>query len=435
MLIDLYELTMAQAYWRARHDGPATFSLFARGYPASRSYYVAGGIDASLSFIEHFGFSDSDISSIHGLDRFDEEFLHFLRGLKFTGTVRSVSEGTVVFADEPLLEIDAPIIEGQLLETALLNIVTTHTNLASKAARMVHAAGDKSIIDFSARRTHGADAAFAAARQSWLAGFAGTSHVGAAAALGIPAVGTMAHSFIQSYEDELEAFRAYATEFPNSTVLLVDTWDVESGVRNAITVARELSTQGHRLGGIRIDSGDLGELSKMARRMLDEAGLEHVTITVSGGLDEFRIRDLLANDAPIDSFGVGSAFGVADDAPHIDTAYKLVEYDGRPVRKESPGKQTLPGRKQVWRMSRQDGTFEADAITYADEAAVSDAAPLLRVSMARGIRVDGSDNSLRSARDRCRDQIARLPRALLQLEPVERYDVRILGALATDSSR
>jgi nicotinate phosphoribosyltransferase len=377
LLTDLYEFTMAAALVaEGKADLPSVFSLFIRRLPPSRGFLVAAGLDDVLRFLDALAFTPTDVATLEGLFPFDRAFLDWLGGVRFTGRVRAVPEGRVVFADEPLLEIEAPFAVAQLLETYLLNQMTFQTAVATKAARCRHAAGGRALVDFGLRRTHGTDAGMKAARCAALAGFAGTSNVAAADRWGIPASGTMAHSFVTAFDSELEAFRAFARHHRADPVLLVDTYDTATGVDHAVVVARELAAEGRRLAAIRLDSGDLGGLARMARQRLDTAGFREVKIFASGGLDEYAIEGLVAAGAPVDGFGVGTAFGVSEDAPTLESVYKLVEIGGRPVFKTSTGKETLPGAKQVW---RRPG-FGGDVLALASEPApAAGAEPLLEV--------------------------------------------------------
>jgi nicotinate phosphoribosyltransferase len=334
-----------------------------------------------------------------------------------------MAEGAIFFAGEPVIEVTAPVIEGQLLETALLNLVSAPVLLATKASRLVHAARGRTVVDFAARRTHGVDISVRLARACYMVGFAGTSNVLAGKLHGIPTSGTMAHSFVTTFESELDAFRAYAQTFPDSTTLLVDTYDTLEGTRNAIRVAHEMERQGHALRAIRLDSGDLSDLSPKCRAMLDEAGLQGVQIFASGGLDEFEVDRLLRGGAPIDGFGIGTRLGVSADAPTTDCVYKLVEYDGRPVLKLSPGKQTLPGRKQVFRSRDWAGGYRRDVIALDRESAPEEPAePLLSAVIADGRRL-GSDPSLEQLRMQFAREFASLPDFCKSLRSPERYDV------------
>ncbi len=333
LLLDLYELTMAQSYVDEGMTAPATFSLFARHLPRDWGYLVAAGLDDVLSYLETLAFGAEELSYLRSTGLFTPTFLDHLGRLRFTGSVRAMPEGTVCFPNEPLLEVTAPIVEAQLVESAIVNQVHFQTLIASKAARCVEAAVGRRLVDFGLRRTHGYDAGLKAARSAYLVGFDATSNVLAGQRYGIPIAGTMAHSYVEAFGDEAESFRAFVRAYPDGTTLLVDTYDTVRGIERAAAVGRELAAAGHRLGGVRLDSGDLGADSAEARRILDAAGLTDATIFVSGNLDEHTIAALLAAGAPIDGFGVGTRMGVSADAPYLDMAYKLVAYDGRPTLK------------------------------------------------------------------------------------------------------
>jgi len=428
LLVDLYELTMADVY---RREGmaarPATFSLFVRTMPRGRGYLVAAGLDDALSWLEEMRFGDREIAALERLGTFDPPFLDWLRGLRFTGSVRAVPEGTVVFAGEPILEVDAPLAEAQLAETFLLNQVTLQTTLATKAARCRHAAQGRTVVDFAMRRTHGIDAAMKLARVCRIVGLTATSNVAAADRYGIPATGTMAHSLVQAHERELDAFRAFAAAHADATVLLVDTYDSVRGIEHAIRVASECRDRGVRIRGIRLDSGDLASLSRLARRRLDEEGFDAVQVFASGGLDEYEIDRLVRVErAPIDGFGVGSSLAVSDDAPGLDTVYKLAEYDGRPVRKTSTGKETWPGAKQVWRAPDWSG----DTIALAGEPApAAGHVPLLVEVMRDGRRTDAGRRSLTEHREHFERGWTALPEALKDLRAPTAHPVGISEGL------
>jgi nicotinate phosphoribosyltransferase len=375
---DLYELNMAASYLRRGMNRDATFSLFVRTLPPARGFLVAAGLETALDFLEGFAFVDDDLTYLRDTLRFPDDAIERLRDLRFTGEVWAVPEGRIVFADEPLLEVTAPIAIAQLVETYLLNVVTFHTTIASKAARCRLAARDRQLVDFAFRRTQGADAAMAVARATAMVGFAATSNVEAARRFGLRASGTMAHSYVESFPTEADAFRAFAEDFPGRTTFLVDTYDTPNGVRTAIDVIRELGLRDDL--AVRLDSGDLDALSRRTRAMLDEAGLTNVRIFASGGLDELDVDRLVLAGAPIDAFGVGTRVGVSADAPYLDTVYKLVEFAGRPVVKLSEDKATEPGRKQVFR--GPDG----DLITLRDEPGPARAEPLLVPFMREGRR-------------------------------------------------
>lgn len=391
---DLYEVTMAMSYLLEGMTGPATFSLFVRDLPAERGFLVAAGLESALTYLSGLRVGPEDVDAFATALHRPPRDLHPLLGLKFTGDVRAVPEGRIVLAGEPLLEVTAPLPQAQLVETYVLNRLSHETTLASKAARCVLAATGHPVVDFSLRRTHGPQSGFQAARAGAMVGFAGTSNVAAATALGIPAVGTMAHSFVEAFAMEEDAFLAFARCHPGPVTLLVDTYDTEAGVRVAARVLRDLDRGPG--SAVRLDSGDLGALAVRARAVLDGAGLPDVRIVASGGLDEYAVDELVRSGAPIDTYAVGTRVGVSADAPYLDSAYKMVEYDGRPVMKLSAAKVTAPGPKQVFRRPGY-----ADVIGLADEPPPDDAGPLLETVM-RGGRRTGDRPSL----DECRMRFA-----------------------------
>jgi nicotinate phosphoribosyltransferase len=413
LLTDLYELTMAQSYFREGRNDLATFDLFVRHLPPRRGFLVSAGLDTALDYLERLHFPEEGLAYLRSLGLFDDDFLDYLREFRFTGDVRAIPEGEVFFPPEPLLQITAPRIEGQIVETFLLNQLNLQTMIASKAARVVLAARGRPVVDFSPRRDHGTDAAMKVARSSYLAGCVGTSNVLAGMVYGIPVYGTMAHSYIMSFDDELEAFRAYARQFPDRCILLIDTYDTVQGARNAAVVAQELRARGHRLRGVRIDSGDLADLSRKVRAVLDEAGFPDVQIFASGDLNEDRIAELLDAGAPIDAFGVGTEMGVSYDAPALGGVYKLVEDTSGYRIKRSTGKVTLPGRKQVWRIVRE-GRMAGDVIALADEPPPPEAAPLLVEVMRGGRRIH--HETLLDARRRFQERLRILPEELRRLD-------------------
>lgn len=384
LLSDLYEFTMAAAYHKHAMNASATFSLFIRDYPPNRGYLVNAGLETVLDLLEDFRFRREEIDFLAGSGLFTDDFLHYLGTLRFSGDVFAMPEGSVFFRNEPVLEVTGPIIEAQLVETLIINAINLQVTIASKAARSVYAAQGRRLVDFSLRRTQGADAGLKVARASYIAGFDSTSNVLAGKMYGIPIAGTMAHSFITSFKEEVEAFRAFAHTFPENIVLLLDTYDTVTGAHKAVALAHELAKEGISLKGVRLDSGDIATLSKEVRKILDDAGLQKVSIFASGGLDEQNIADVLHRGAPIDAFGVGTKMGVSADAPYMDMSYKLVKYDGRPVMKCSTGKQTLVNEKQVFR-SRDNGRIDHDTIGLRDEKCEGE--PLLRPVMKEGKRL------------------------------------------------
>ena len=403
LLTDLYELRMAASFRRRGMVAPATFSLTVRALPPERGFLVASGLESCLDYLEGLAVDDDDLDALTALG-LDDLTVEALAGLRFTGDVWAVPEGRIVLAGEPLLEVTGPIAEAQVVETYLLNQLTFATTVASKAARCRIAAGDASVVDFAFRRTHGGEAAMTVARASAIVGFAGTSNVEAARRFGLRAVGTMAHSYVEAFASEEEAFRAFAEDNPTAAVLLVDTYDTHTGVQRAIDVITRLGLGA--TAGVRIDSGDLSALSFDARRMLDAAGLTEAQIFVSGGLDEYAIADLLAQGVPIDAYGVGTNMGVSADAPALESVYKLVEYDGRPVMKLSTGKASTPGRKQVFRGAG------ADVIGLHDEAPPDGTDALLIPVMEGGRRTHRE--TIADARRRFESDLSFLPQASLQ---------------------
>ena len=418
LFTDLYQLTMLQAYWKEGLEGEAVFDLFVRRL-RERNYLVACGLDDVLRYLEHLHFTSDALTYLAALGQFEDGFLDYLETFRFTGDVWAVEEGTPVFADEPILEVVAPIGEAQLVETFLLNQITFQTGLATKAHRVVQAAGGRTVADFGMRRMHGADAAMRAARAAYLAGVDATSNVLAGQRLGIPVVGTMAHSYVEAHDTEAAAFRAFVNLYPGTT-LLVDTYDTLRGVEQVIALARE----GASVGAIRLDSGDLGALAQAARKRLDEAGLGDVRIIASSSLDEHSIEELVAAGAPIDGFGVGTRLGTIADQPYLDSVYKLAAYDGTPRMKLSRAKSNLPGRKQVFRVEKE-GVMAYDVIGLADEALPG--TPLLQHVMAGGERTEaGSSRSMEILRASAERATAKLPPRLLVLAPApEPYDVRL----------
>jgi len=424
LFTDLYELTMAQAYWQAGVTAEACFSLFVRRLPTDRGYLVFAGLEDMLDALSGLRFGEDDIAGLRSLGLFDDGFLEYLAALRFTGSARAMQEATVFFANEPVMEVTAPVIEAQVVETLLLNLFNVQTMLATKAARVVEVAGGRSVVDFAARRTQGIDSAIKFARSAYIGGFGGTSNVLAALRYGIPAMGTMAHSFITSFDNELEAFDAYAKSFPGNSTLLVDTYDTIEGVQNAITVAKRMREQRHDLNAIRLDSGDLLSLSVEARAMLDEAGLPDVLVLASGGLDEFQIEALIESGAAIDGFGVGTNVGTSADYPWLDCVYKLVEYDGKPSMKLSEGKETLVGPKQVVRQVDAAGMYAGDVIGGVDEPVPDGAITLLTEVMRDGIRTIGTC-SLDELRRRCSRELERLPAGCRRIQMPDEYPVAV----------
>ncbi len=424
---DLYELTMAAGYWAEGRQEEAAFELFVRHLPRDRNYLLAAGLEDVVAYLENFHFTAEEIAYLRGLPVFasiPSGFFDFLAALRFTGDLWAIPEGTPVFAEEPLLTVVAPILQAQIVETALLMLINYPTSVASKAARVVTAAQGRSVVEFGARRAPGPEAALRAARAACLGGCVGTSYMEAGLRYGLSVYGTIAHSWVMSFAQEGDAFRAYQRLFPHNAILLIDTYDT-------LRAARDITRlfQPGEIRGVRLDSGDLAALSRDVRRILDEAGFTSAQIFASGDLNERLIADLAAQNAPIDSFGVGTDVTTVRDAPALGGVYKLAElrHDGQREFKikTSQAKQTYPGQKQVWRRTGQDGVAAGDIITLYDEPSPApDAAPLL-VPILQGGRRVGSLPDLRDIQRHAREAIAQLPEPIRGLEtPPAPYQVR-----------
>ena len=409
LLTDLYQLTMLQTYFAEGMQETAVFDLFARRLPPTRNFLLAAGLHQALEYLENLRFTAEELDWLMGCGRFDPSFVNFLAEFRFTGAVHALPEGTVFFANEPILRITAPLPQAQLVESRLINLIHFQTLIASKAARCVLAAPGKLLVDFGMRRAHGAEAALLAARAAYLAGFGGTATVLAGMRFGIPLFGTMAHSLIQAHDREEDAFEHFAAVQPDNVVLLIDTYDTEAAARKLIALAPRLQARGIAIKGVRIDSGDLADHARQVRRILDAGGLRQATIFGSGDLDEYRLRELLASGTPIDGFGVGTRLDASTDAPILELVYKLQEYAGKPRRKRSEGKATWPGRKQVYRQTAADGAFAADWLSL--ETHPQPGEPLLQPVMVNGQRLLAQE-SLDAIRRRVRTQLAALPPTL-----------------------
>ncbi len=407
LLTDLYQLTMAACYFDQGMDEEATFSLFIRKYPENRGYFVAAGLEEALNYLATLKFTEEDLAYLESTNLFNKRFLDFLKGLRFTGEVYAMPEGSIFFKDEPLLEVSAPIIEAQLVETFILNAVSLQTLIATKASRSIHAAQGRPVVDFSLRRTHGTDAGLKVARASYLVGFTGTSNVLAGKLYDIPIFGTMAHSYITSFKEEIESFRVFAKNFPQITTLLIDTYDNFIGAKKAAQVAREMEARGERMRSVRLDSGDIAAISKKVRQILADEGVEYAKILASGGFDEYKIAKVLAAGGEVDHLAVGTKMGVSADAPYFDIAYKLVKYAGRPVMKLSTGKVTLVDKKQVFRFYDEQGRMARDTIALRDEE-VAGGRPLLEKIMEGG-RLAKPLPTLKESREYFQKQFALLP--------------------------
>jgi nicotinate phosphoribosyltransferase len=425
---DLYELNMVQAYLDRGEDREAVFEFFVRRLPSRRGFLLAAGLEDVLEYLENLRFSAAEIDWLKGTGRFRSNLLDYLSDFRFTGDVHAMPEGTVCFANEPLLRITAPLPQAQLVETRLINILHFQTLIASKAARMVLAAPGKGLSDFGLRTAHGAEAGLFSARASYIAGFTGAANVLAGERYGIPIVGTMAHSFVQVHDDEAQAFEAFARARPDGVVLLIDTYDTEAGTRKVVELAPRLKADGITIRGVRIDSGNLGLMAVKVRGILDAGGLKDVLILVSGGITEDVLQDFMRDGAPIDGYGIGVNLAASVDVPALDCAYKLQEYAGRPKRKLSEGKVTWPGRKQVWREYDAQGTMRGDVLSL--EGGSQAGETLIEPVVRDGKRVNRAP-TLAEIRARAAGELARLPEPLRQLQPGADYPVRVAEALTT----
>lgn len=427
LFTDLYEFTMGESYLREGMVGEACFSLFIRAYPTDRAYFVSAGLEHLIDLVTGLHFREESIEYLASLGKFSPAFLDYLRNFRFTGTIRAIPEGRIFFADEPVVEVTAPLIEGQLLETLVINTIQLETMIASKAARCVHAAAGKPLVDFSFRRTQGVEAGLKVARASYLAGFLGTSNVLAGKLYGIPVYGTMAHSYVTSFESELESFATFARTFPDNSVLLIDTYDTLCGAWKAVEIARAMEARGQRLQGVRLDSGDLVELSRSVRDILRRGGFPDVRIMASGSLDEYRLAALEDAGAEIDIYAVGTRLGVSADAPYLDLAYKLVQYGTRPILKLSSGKKSWVGKKQVYRFFDPYGFMREDVLCLVGED-LEGGEPILEVVVENGKRVRKPE-SLDAVRERFQGDWATLPEPLRSIRPRAAYPVRVSDAL------
>jgi nicotinate phosphoribosyltransferase len=433
LLTDLYQINMMQAYLDQGATETAVFELFVRNLPPRRGFLLAAGLEQALQFLETLQFSPAEIEWLRGTGRFRPNLLDYLSTLRFTGDVHAVPEGTAFFANEPILRITAPLPQAQLVESRLINIIHFQTLVAAKAARMMLAAPTKVLVDFGLRRAHGAEAGLMAARASYLTGFAGTATVLAGEEFGIPIYGTMAHSFIESFDDESTAFAVFARSRPDNLVFLIDTYDVAAATRKVLALAPKLKEAGIAVRGVRIDSGDLVAQSRDVRAILDDGGLRDVTVFVSGGLDEDNLLAFAQAQAPIDGIGIGTAMTTSSDVPSLDVVYKLQEYAGVPRRKRSANKATWPGRKQVWRRYDADGRLAGDLLTLAppshgDAAAKESGEPLIRLVMQNGRRVAAAP-SLDDIRRHSKRELERLPEPLRHLQPGALYTVEVAETL------
>ncbi len=405
LLTDLYQLTMMQAYYDRGHEEEASFELFFRSLPVERPFMVSCGLEQALGYLEQLRFSDDEIDYLHKNKQFHDDFIDRLKGFSFTGSIYGMAEGTIFFGDEPVLRVTAPLPEAQLVETRLINIIQFQSMIASKAVRMKRLMPNKILVDYGLRRSHGAEAGIFAARGAYLAGFDGTATVLAGQYYDIPVFGTMAHSFIQAHDSEEEAFYNYARSHPDNCVLLLDTYDTERATKRVIGLSKRLAGQGIKIRGVRLDSGDMVQLSKRVRKLLDEAGLTDVLIFVSGNMDEYSLEAY--KDAPVDGFGIGSKMTTSADHPFCNCVYKLVEYKGVGRRKLATQKATWPGRKQIFRNFSDSGAMEGDTIALDNENLQG--APLIQPYMENGKRVSGMP-TIKESREFLQQQISSLPK-------------------------
>jgi nicotinate phosphoribosyltransferase len=450
LMTDLYELTMLAGYFeKGMHDQPATFDLYFRDPPFHGSYAVFAGLQPALTYLKELRFSAADRDYLARLDIFKPSFLNFLKDFRFHGKVTAPAEGTVVFGHEPLLTVEGNLAEAQFVETALLNIVNFQTLVATKAARLTLAAGDGQVIEFGLRRAQGPDGGLSVGRAAFIGGVRATSNVQAGQVFGIPVKGTHAHSWVMAFPDELSAFRAYADCFPDSCVLLVDTYDtLKSGIPNAITLARELRAKGHELLGVRLDSGDLAYLSRESRRLFDRAGFPGVKIVASNELDEHVIHSMRAEGGRVDIYGVGTRLATCagEGGSALGGVYKLVRFEDQPRLKVTSefSKSTIPDRKRVWRSIDPNGRFTMDILAREDEKlqpgdvvydptnparnkklpAELQLEEIRRVVMESG-EILHETPSLEQMADHCTEQLKRLPDGSLRLINPHRYKVAI----------
>ncbi|MEJ7619974.1 MAG: nicotinate phosphoribosyltransferase [Aquificaceae bacterium] len=411
LFTDLYELTMAQAYFETNKVGRAVFSLFVRKLPKNRNFLVSCGLEPLIEALGEFKFGSEELRYLKSLNLFKDWFLDYLEQYQFRGNLYAIREGMIVFQNEPIVQIEGSLPEVQILETLVINIVHYNTLIASKSARCYLASRGKALVDFGLRRAHGLDAGLYGARACYITGFAGTSNLEAGRKYGISVFGTMAHSFVMVFEEEEEAFKAFARSFPDRTVFLIDTYDTFEGAKKAIKLMKE----GIKVVGVRIDSGDLLEECVKVKELFQKEGFGDIKIVVSGGLDEEDIHKLVSNGAPVDIFGVGTKVLTSADAPYLDIAYKLVEYEGKPKFKLSPGKQTFPYKRQVIR-HYEDGLMCYDEVIPYREGG------LVEVVYKEGSLIKPLP-SLKEIRETFLDELSRMPAWLKSLNKEKDYNV------------
>jgi nicotinate phosphoribosyltransferase len=433
LLTDLYQLTMLAGYFDRRMEATAVFELFVRKLPDCRNFLLVAGLEQALAFLERLRFTPEELDWIKGSGRFKPAFIDYLAALEFTGDIEAMPEGTVFFANEPVLRVVAPLPQAQLAEARLINLIHFQTLIASKAARSVLTAPGKLLVDFGLRRAHGAEAGLLAARAGYIAGMSGTATVLAAPLFDIPIAGTMAHAFIQAHDEELAAFEHFARAQPDNVVLLIDTYDTEAAACKLVELAGRLAEEGIPIKGVRIDSGDLAEHARKVRKILDDGGHPEITIFASGNLDEYALAELMKKEAPIDGFGIGTHLDISADRPYLDYVYKLQEYAGIARRKRSEGKATWPGRKQVYRYRDGQGRLAYDLLTL--KADPHPGEPLIKPVMRAGKRL-ASPEPLSHMRDRVAAGLASLPERLRGLEQTTLpYEVWVSEAIQRLAAR
>ena len=428
LLTDLYQLTMLQTYYENGMEDTAVFELFVRRLPEHRNFMVFAGLEQVLEYLENLHFSQEDLEWLERSGKFNAEFVDRLEKFQFLGDVDAMPEGTVFFPNEPVLRVTASLPQAQFIESRLINILHYQTLIASKAARCRLVAPDKTLIDFGMRRAHGAEAALLAARANYIVGFDGTATVQAEKNFGIPAFGTMAHSYIQSHQSESQAFENYANSHPDDVVLLIDTYDTKRGAEKVVRLAKSLRKKGITIKAVRLDSGDLLDLSASVRCILDDGDCCDIRLFASGGLDEYAIAELIESNCPIDAFGIGTRLNISQDSPSLDCVYKLQEYAGQARRKKSEGKTTWPGCKQVYRRRANNGSFDGDLVTLASDVRGEGEALIVPV-MRKGKRIKPAE-TLECIRERSSDQLTSLPKYLTALAvSAKRYPVEMSQGL------
>jgi nicotinate phosphoribosyltransferase len=428
LLTDLYQLMMVQSYYEDGMEDTAVFEFFVRRLPEHRNFMLFAGLEQVLEYLENLHFSQEELDWLERSGRFNAGFIDRLEQFQFSGDVHAMPEGTVFFPDEPVLRVTAALPQAQLIESRLINILHYQTLIASKAARCRLVAPDKTLIDFGMRRAHGAEAALLAARANYIVGFDGTATVQAEQDFGIPIFGTMAHSYIQAHQSESQAFENYAYLHPDNVVLLIDTYDTRRGAEKVVRLAKSLRKDAITIKAVRLDSGDLLDLSASVRRILDDGDCGDIALFASGDLDEYEIAELIDSNCPIDAFGIGTRLDTSQDSPSLDCVYKLQEYAGQARRKTSEGKTTWPGCKQVYRRRANDGSFNGDLVTLASDVR-GDGEALIVPVMRKGKRIKPAE-TLKRIRDRSSDQLASLPKHLIALAvSAERYPVQMSQGL------